>query len=61
MIAVPIGMVGAMTLGMDRRGAGRVSRRERLEAVKVAPTLQNGLVCVTVGLGSVTVASVPNE
>jgi hypothetical protein len=61
MIAAPIGMVGARTLGMDRPGGRRVSGRERLEAVKEAPMPHNGLVCVTVGLGSVTRRSVPNE
>jgi|GEM_PF-7033921 hypothetical protein len=61
MIAAPIGMVGAMTLHMDRRGNRRVSGRETLESVKEAPMLHKGLVCVTVGLGSGIRRSVPNE
>jgi len=60
MIAAPIGMVGAMTLGMDRRGDRRVFGRERLEAVKEAVMPHSGPVCITVGLGSGTCQSVPN-
>jgi hypothetical protein len=61
MIAAPIGMVGAMTRVMDRAGGGRVSGRRGPESVKEALMLQNGPVCVTVGLGYVTRRSVPNE
>jgi hypothetical protein len=61
MIAAPIGMVSAMTLGMDRRGGGRVCGRETLKSVKSTLMLHKWLVCVTVGLGSVTRRSVPNE
>jgi hypothetical protein len=54
MIAAAIGMVGAVTPGMDHGDAGRVCGRDGLEAAKVAPMLQNRPACVTVGLGFVT-------
>jgi hypothetical protein len=60
MIAVPIGTVGALTVGMDRRGGRRVCGRERLEAAREALMPHSGLVCVTVGLGSGSRQSVPN-